>query len=160
MFYFADYVGRLSTRRPHREGSAYVNKFTRERPRPAPIGNIPSRFLPRCLKSGSFPRLRDLFPSFRCGIQIISSFRFHGRSYDDKNYDRGAQLSLSTPLVSSPLTITPAGMGLGVLNTNSETHVPGTVIVDDLYARVEDRTGNLKHATGRMLPTFICLLTH
>ena len=40
-------------------------------------------------------------------------------------------------------------MGLGVLEDKHLDHVPGTVLLDDEAAHVEDITGMLKHGTGR-----------
>jgi hypothetical protein len=40
-------------------------------------------------------------------------------------------------------------MGLGILDSNKLTHVPGTVLLDEQAGHSEDQTRNLKHATGK-----------
>jgi hypothetical protein len=40
-------------------------------------------------------------------------------------------------------------MGLGVLEANTTAHVPGTVLLDQQAAQSENKTGRLKHGTGK-----------
>ena len=40
-------------------------------------------------------------------------------------------------------------MGLGVLEPKTTAHVPGTVLLDQQAAQSEDKTGRLKHGTGK-----------
>jgi len=41
-------------------------------------------------------------------------------------------------------------MGLGVLDKRGKEHVPGTVVLDDEAAHIENDTTYLKHASGRI----------
>ena len=40
-------------------------------------------------------------------------------------------------------------MGLGILDTNKLSHVPGTVLLDEEAGHTESQTANLKHGTGK-----------
>ena len=40
-------------------------------------------------------------------------------------------------------------MGLGILEPDTVSHVPGTVLLDQQAAQSEHQTGRLKHGTGR-----------
>lgn len=40
-------------------------------------------------------------------------------------------------------------MGIGILDDNKLSHVPGTVLLDEQAGHSEEQTRNLKHGTGK-----------
>ena len=40
-------------------------------------------------------------------------------------------------------------MGLGIVDDHNLSHVPGTVLLDELAGHTEEQTSNLKHGTGK-----------